>query len=127
MRVFIVEDSETTRNDLLNMLSDISGVEFSGHAVDEAGAIEGIDSLLPDIVTLDLHLRQGSGINVLAYIKKHHAAIRVIVLSNFVGEPYVSLCRQADYFFNKSFQFMFVGAAIEQLIDPDVKKVTFQQ
>ena len=48
--------------------------------------------------------------------KKNHAATKVIVLSNYASEIYISRCRQAgaDYFLDKSFQFMLVGAALEQ-------------
>ena len=57
MRVFIVEDSGVVRESLKAMLSGIPGVALAGHAVDEAGAIERIDALLPDVVILDLHLQ----------------------------------------------------------------------
>lgn len=121
MKVFIVEDSEIVRENLQTMLSGISGVAVAGHAVDEAGAIEGIDALLPEVVILDLHLQHGSGFNVLANIKKYHAATKVIVLSNYANDSYISLCKRtgADYFFDKSFQFMLVGAVLEQLMSPD--------
>ncbi|OGS91884.1 MAG: hypothetical protein A2Z95_10260 [Gallionellales bacterium GWA2_60_18] len=121
MKVFIVEDFEIVRQRLQTMLSGIPGVVIAGHAVDEAGAIESIDALLPDVVILDLHLQYGSGFNVLANIKKHHAATKVIVLSNYASDSHVSLCKQigADYFFDKSFQFMLVGAVLEQLMFPD--------
>ena len=116
MRAFIVEDSGVVRESLKAMLSGIPGVALAGHAVDEAGAIERIDALLPDVVILDLHLQSGTGFNVLASVKKTHAATKVIVLSNYASEIYISRCRQAgaDYFLDKSFQFMLVGAALEQ-------------
>ena len=121
VKVFIVEDSEVVRENLKTMLSAISGVAVAGHAVDEAGAMERIDALLPDVVILDLHLQPGSGFNVLVNIKKYYAAIKVIVLSNYASESYITRCRQAgaDYFFDKSFQFMLVGAVLEQLISPE--------
>jgi len=120
VNVFIVEDSEVVRKNLQTMLSGIPGIAVVGHAVDEAGAVESIDSLLPDVVILDLHLQHGSGFNVLANIKKHHSSIKCIVLSNYAGDSYIRLCRQigADYFFDKSFQFMLVGAVLEQLMLP---------
>jgi DNA-binding NarL/FixJ family response regulator len=64
--------------------------------------------MLPDIVILDLNLQPGSGIAVLKNIKKHHADIKVMVLTNCTDEFYVNACKRAnaDYFFDKSFQFM---------------------
>jgi DNA-binding NarL/FixJ family response regulator len=108
MNVFIVEDSAVMRENLKTMLSDFSNVEIVGHAADESGAIEQIDASLPDVVILDLNLESGSGINVLKNVKKHHPEIKVIVLTNYTDDHYAGACRRAnaDYFFDKSFQFM---------------------
>ena len=108
MNVFIVEDSEAMRESLRSMLSDFHDVRIVGYAADETGAIEQINALLPDVVILDLNLLSGSGIAVLKNVKKHHAGIKVMVLTNCTDEFYVDACKRAnaDYFFDKSFQFM---------------------
>ena len=108
MNVFIVEDSEAMRESLRTMLSDFHDVRIVGYAADEAGAIEQINLLLPDVVILDLNLLSGSGIAVLKNVKKRHAGIKVMVLTNCTDEFYVDACKRAnaDYFFDKSFQFM---------------------
>ena len=108
MNVFVVEDSEAMRESLRNMLSEFHDVKIVGYAADEAGAIEQINSLLPDVVILDLNLQSGSGIAVLKNVKKHHAGIKVMVLTNCTDEFYVDACKRAraDFFFDKSFQFM---------------------
>lgn len=117
MNVFLVEDSATLREHLGSMLSEISGVMLTGQAEDEAGAIKGIDESAPDLVILDLNLKSGSGIEVLKNIKRHHAEVKVMILTNHTDETYLSRCMDAgaDYFFDKSFQFMRVGAVIRQL------------
>lgn len=121
MNVFIVEDSDLMREHLEFMLSEIPGIEVIGHAVDEHGAVERINSELPDLVILDLNLQSGSGIDVLKNIKEHHASIKVMVLTNYTDEIYVSRCMTAgaDYFFDKSFQFMRVGAVLRQMASSD--------
>lgn len=108
MNVFVVEDSEAMRESLRSMLSEFHDVRIVGYAADEPGAIEQINALLPDVVILDLNLQSGSGVAVLKNIKKHHAAIKVMVLTNCTDEIYVDACKRAnaDYFFDKSFQFM---------------------
>jgi DNA-binding NarL/FixJ family response regulator len=108
MNVFIVEDSEAMRESLRSMLSEFHDVRIAGYAADETGAIEQINALLPDVVILDLNLLSGSGIAVLKNVKKHHAGIKVMVLTNCNDEFYVDACKRAhaDYFFDKSFQFM---------------------
>lgn len=119
MNVFIVEDSKLIRGHLETMLSEIPGIAFSGHAVDESEAIERIKALLPDVVILDIRLQSGSGFNVLKYVKEHLAAIKVMVLTNHADEYYITRCMNAgaDYFFDKSFQFMLVRAALWQLMN----------
>jgi DNA-binding NarL/FixJ family response regulator len=108
MNVFIVEDSEAMRESLRNMLSEFHDVKIAGYAADETGAIEHINALLPDVVVLDLNLQSGTGVAVLKNVKKHHPEIKVMVLTNCNGELYVDACKRAnaDYFFDKSFQFM---------------------
>lgn len=121
MRVFIVEDSEIVSDDLKAMLSEIPGVVVVGHAVDEQGAIEQIGITHPDVVLLDIALRSGSGIKVLQVVKRSDPAIKVVVLTNYTDACYVSRCNNAgaDYFFDKSFQFMRVGALLRQLLARD--------
>lgn len=120
MKVFIVEDFELMHQHLLTMLSEIPGITVVGHAVDECGAIERIGKLLPDVVILDLNLQSGSGFQVLKNIKEHHAATKVMVLTNYADDFYLNRCMNsgADYFFDKSFQFMWVAKALRQLANP---------
>lgn len=108
MKVFIVEDSAIMLKDLRSTLSEIYGITLIGHADDESSAIERIDALCPDVITLDLRLQSGSGFGVLQNIKKHHAEIKVVVLTNCSENAYVDRCMNAgaDYFFDKSLQYM---------------------
>jgi len=108
INVFIVEDSEAMRASLRAMLSEFHNIRIAGYAADEAGAIEQINAAIPDVVILDLNLQSGTGVAVLKNIKKHHAGVKVMVLTNCNGELYADACKRAnaDYFFDKSFQFM---------------------
>ncbi len=114
MNLFIVEDSEVVRERLQSMLSDIPGIAVVGYAVNELDAIERINTLLPDVVTLDLRLQSGAGINVLEDIKKHHPGIKVVILTNDDNRVYEDKCIRAgaDLFFDKSFQFSRVYSAL---------------
>lgn len=114
MNVFIVEDSDIVREHMQSMLSAIPGVAVVGYAVDELGAIERINKLLPDVVTLDISLKPGSGISVLENVKRHHPEIKVIVLTNYTDEYSANSCKRAgaDCFFDKTFQFSRVRSAL---------------
>lgn len=114
MNLFIVEDSEVVRERLQSMLSDIPGIAVVGYAANELDAIERINTLLPDVVTLDLRLQSGSGFNVLEDTKKRHPGIKVVVLTNDDDRIYENKCIRAgaDLFFDKSFQFSRVYSAL---------------
>lgn len=121
MNVFVVEDSAILLEKLLSTLPDIPGVVVIGHAVDEAGALERINALRPDVVTLDIRLQSGAGLSVLNNIKKHHAGIKVMVLTNCTEKAYVNRCKRAgaDFFFSKSLQFMQFCDALQGLAHPE--------
>ena len=108
MNVFIEDDSEAARESPRATLSEFHDVNIVAYAADEALAIEQINLLLPDVVFLDLNLQPGTGVAVLKNIKKHRGKIKVMSFANCNGELYVNACKHAnaDYFFDKSFQFM---------------------
>jgi hemolysin D len=108
MNMFIVDDSEAMRESPRSMLSEFHDVKIVAYAADEAVAIEQINLLLPDVVILDLNLQPGTEGAVLKNIKKHRGKIKVMAFTNCNGELYVDACKHAnaDYFFDKFFQFM---------------------
>lgn len=118
MKVFIVEDAEIVRAGLTAMLSEIPGVSVIGWAADEQGAIEQIGATDPDVVILDINLKPGSGIEVLRAVKQRKPAIKAMMLTNYTDEIYVNRCMDAgaDYYFDKSYQFMRVGAVLRQMV-----------
>lgn len=108
MKVFIVEDSEDIRRRLIEAFAEIDRVEVSGYAESESEALERILDQQPEVVVLDLQLRQGSGLNVLRALRKFGALPRVIVLTNHAYAQYLQQCMAAgaDYFFDKATEFM---------------------
>ena len=116
MNIFVVENSTVIDKSLQYMLSDIPDVTVVGHSADERDAIEHINELLPDVVILDVSLQSGSGIGVLENVKKHHAEIKVMMLTYYSDEYYAERCKRAgaDYFFDKFFQLAQVRAVFCQ-------------
>jgi len=107
MKVFIADDSAILCERLVEMLSDIPGIEIIGHARDVLESITSIRKLNPDIVILDIRMPGGSGIDVLQDIKKDKQAPMVIILTNYPYPQYRKKCLGlgADYFFDKSTEF----------------------
>lgn len=114
LKVFIVEDSDPVKRRLIAALSDVDGVEVVGNAASEAEAVQGILDAAPDVAILDIHLRQGNGMNVLQEVKRRRMDLKVIVLTNFGYPQYRQRCLKdgADYFLDKSSEFM----AVENII-----------
>lgn len=117
MRVFIVEDSEDVCHRLIEALDEIDGVEVVGCADSEIEAIEEILDQKPDVVVLDLQLRQGSGLNLLRILRKSSVMPKVIVLTNHAYAQYLQQCLAAgaDYFFDKASEFMKVPEVLDLL------------
>ena len=117
MDTFVAGNSAVLCNSLQGVLSGISGIKVVGHALNESGAIERIDTLLPDAVILGVSLQSGSGICVLKNVKKRHAEIKVLMIANYAEEIYTDFCLRAgaDYFCDMSSQFMQFSKALREL------------
>ena len=113
MKCFVVEDSTQMRREIASRLARLPGCSVVGYATTCEQAITGIADSRPDIVTLDIHLESGSGIDVLAVIRDLYPALTIIVLTNNADPIYKSrvLAAGADHYFDKATEF---DAAIAQ-------------
>jgi DNA-binding LytR/AlgR family response regulator len=66
--VYVVEDEQPALKRLLGMLRNINHLQISGYSESGLKAIEEIERLKPDIVFLDVHLSDISGIDILPLI-----------------------------------------------------------
>jgi DNA-binding NarL/FixJ family response regulator len=107
MRILIVDDSPVVRERLAALLAELEGVEVVGQAQDVVGAVAAIRALRPDVVTLDIRMPGGNGIEALAEVKKVQPAPIVIMLTNYPYPQYRKKCLDAgaDYFLDKSTEF----------------------
>lgn len=106
MKVFLVEDAPLLRDRLTKLITSV-GASAVGHA---AGAREAIDAILaaqPDVVVLDLHLKEGNGFDVLRAVGKAAPEIRFFVLTNHPIESFRAVAKRlgARGFFDKSTEF----------------------
>jgi DNA-binding NarL/FixJ family response regulator len=106
LRAYIVEDSPTIRDNLIETLQELAEVQAVGLADTER---EGRDWLAAhpdgwDIAVVDLFLRQGSGLRVVEAARHRHPRQKVIVLSNHATSDMRRRCAQlgADAVFDKS-------------------------
>jgi DNA-binding NarL/FixJ family response regulator len=119
MKIFVADDSARLCEQITGMLSGLSEIEIVGQAQDARSATQAIYKLKPDVVTLDLYLSGGSGIEVLKKIKQKNIVPCVIMLTNHSSLPYRKTCMEvgADFFFDKSTELRKVKEVIQSLVE----------
>ena len=117
--IFIVDDSEVVRDLLSQIIRRLPNLDEVGHAGTANEAIDAIRRLKPAIVVLDISMPDGSGLQVLAAVKRENPPPIVMMLTNLAYERYREECRQlgADYFFDKSTEFQQAKEALIKLAD----------
>ncbi|HMA06949.1 MAG TPA: response regulator [Ramlibacter sp.] len=105
-RAYIVEDSATIRENLIEALHELALVDAVGTAETES---EGRRWLAQnddhwDLAIVDLFLREGSGLNILAACRVRRPGQKMVVLSNHATTDVRRRCAQlgADAVFDKS-------------------------
>jgi DNA-binding NarL/FixJ family response regulator len=116
-RVYLVEDSPILTKLLVGLLEAEPGLLVVGRADNAQGATREILELRPDAVVLDLHLREGNGIDVIRALRQAGTPPTCIVLTNHSGLPYrkAALEAGAHHFFDKSTEIPLVLSLIRTL------------
>jgi two-component system chemotaxis response regulator CheB len=83
LRVLVVDDTVTFRKILSDALADIPGVEVVGTAHHGKMALDRIQTLKPDLVTLDIEMPEMDGLEVLEAIHSQKIDVGVIMVSSF--------------------------------------------
>lgn len=105
-RAYIVDDSSTVRDNLIDTLRELAKVEAVGMAETEHEGkrwlAQNVDTW--DLAIVDLFLRQGSGLNVVEALRQRQPNQRLVVLSNHATPDVRWRCTQlgADAVFDKS-------------------------
>jgi len=104
MRIFVADDSAILRRRIIGQLTGLRGVEVVGQAQDVSEALRAIRELKPDVVTLDVQMIGGSGIELLKIIRRDDHRPVVLMLTNHAHPRYREKCLElgADYFLDKA-------------------------
>lgn len=79
--VLIVDDHPLFRRGVAQLLAMDPQIQVVGEAADRDGALAMARSHEPDLILLDLNLKQDSGIDILAALKEEDASRRVVMLT----------------------------------------------
>lgn len=103
-RAYIVEDSSTIRDNLIETLKEMALIEPVGTTESEHEARRWLAANAWDLAIIDLFLREGSGMNLLEACRRRQPGQKIVVLSNHSSRDVRWRCQQlgADAVFDKS-------------------------
>lgn len=124
LRVFVIEDSPILLERIAEAIADQPSLILVGTADCEKEALAKIRQLKPEALVVDIKLREGNGLNVLAQLKwgeGEDAKPKIVVFTNYPRQEYLRNSKQlgADYFLDKSTQFSDLPKVLIGLSDED--------
>ncbi len=79
--IYIVDDHPVFRKGLAQLIDEEADLRVTGEAESVAQAIQLIQNGLPDLVIVDITLRDKSGIDLIEYLKGHFPRLPILVIS----------------------------------------------
>ncbi|MGW7362625.1 response regulator [Streptomyces sp. NPDC054841] len=84
--VFLVDDHEVMRRGVYELLSVEEDIEVVGEAGTAADALARIPATRPDVAVLDVHLPDGSGVEVCREIRSRNEDIKCLMLTSYADD-----------------------------------------
>lgn len=89
VRVLIADDQKVVRDGLATLLGLLDGITVVGTAVDGDDAVRQALQLDPDVVLMDLHMPNCSGVEATEQLAAAGARCRVVVLTTYSDDDWV--------------------------------------
>lgn len=80
-QILIVDDHPLVRTGFAQLINDTNDLEVCGESADMAGALKLFDQTKPDLITIDLSLAGGSGLDLIEHIKARDTNTLILVAS----------------------------------------------
>lgn len=90
IKVFIIDDHQLVRDGIKALLSDEKNISVIGEASDAQDFFKKIRNLSPDVVLADISLPGMSGIDITQKISREYPDIRVLILSMYTNEEFIT-------------------------------------
>lgn len=115
LRVLLVEDSRVLAERLRESLDGLEDIEVVGVVADESAAVSAARERRPDVIVLDLQLKEGTGFGVVQRLGK--ARPMVIVFTNYVLPEYRRRANAlgVEHFLNKSVDYERLPQLIQEI------------
>lgn len=92
IRVFLVDDEELLIESLDIILTIKGKMKIVGKASDGKEALLKLSSTAADIALVDLNMKGMSGIDLIPILKKKYHNMKILVLTTFYDDEYITLC-----------------------------------
>lgn len=104
IRVLVLDDHEVVRRGICDILDRADGIEVVAEAGTVAQAVRRADAVRPDVVLSDLRLPDGTGLEVIAHVRRTLPDSHIVVLTSYDDDEARSAARTAgaDMFLAKT-------------------------
>ncbi len=89
IRVVIIDDHAMFRQGVRDRLEREPDIDVVADCESREEGLRLVQELQPDVVILDIRLRQDSGIEVARQIRRHHPGVRILIVSAYDYDQYV--------------------------------------
>ena len=89
IRILVVDDHRIVREGIRSLMEDIEDIQVVGEASNGFEGIELVESLLPDVVLMDLMMPLMDGLEATRQITEKHPEINILVLTSFITDDKV--------------------------------------
>lgn len=80
-RILIVDDHPIFRHGLGQLISQEDDLEVCGEAEDYHGAVKAVEAMKPDMIVVDITLKDMSGIDLIKEVHRYHKGLPMLVIS----------------------------------------------
>lgn len=82
-KIFIVDDHPLVREGLAARISAQAGMQVCGEADDVAGTLKYLDTANPDLLIVDLSLKDSHGLDLIRQVRARGCSTRILVVSAY--------------------------------------------
>lgn len=114
IKVFIIEDENLVRDTLAQSLELVDNINVVGTSENISSSIEDIKATKPDVLIVDVRLKNENGIEASKNVLKVMPAVKIIILSGYFNDSLAAnaLAAGASAFLSKSIAISHLVAAI---------------
>jgi DNA-binding NarL/FixJ family response regulator len=89
LRILLVDDHALVRAGIGELVQKLPGVEVIGEASNGRQALEIVQAQMPDLVLLDIGMKELNGLDVAERITRDYPGVKTLILSMHANEEYV--------------------------------------